>query len=661
MKKEPKKEEKEEKQKMFFGKLFGKKNTQLPDDCVIPSQRNILLIGRRSPPKKSLFQALCGEKEPEKTPFRVQRQVKFDRKEIVVGSGKTVILNIWSITGKELLWGVLHPYFNGAHGIILYYDPTDKESFDNIKSLIGENNEMISKLNVPIRIVSFTEKKGDKSVIPKKEEDGIEKKIGSKGVKCCFNDAKSVNGVLTSLVDETIKKYNLDLGSGRGNIDLPPKPAKEIKETDREDGHKEDSLAPLFSLIKYDGNDAEAKIVERNENGLFGDCCRNDMFSVLSYNISVLGCPKIGKTMLCKRYLYTKFHEEGKKWTRAFNLPNGKYLKLKATEGELPKDKSDEVANYKRAHAVLLCYDITSRTSFDELKCIIKEVKDNSRPGAVLMVVGLKYDEKERVDVTGSEGKAFADENCAMFRECSAGDDLGVSGIFSKILLELQKIDGFGLPIRVEEANNTLPPSIVPVDGKKDKEGAIKTFDFKRAPTDDYDYLFKILIIGDPGVGKTCLLQRFSDDTWTDSKISTDGLGFKIITLYHPSGYVVKLQIWDPTGQEPFKNDGYYPFYRGSRGIIIFYDTTNTESIDQVKQWLGEADRYACEKASRLIVGTKIDLTDKVVVDPTAVLEVANKYEALFAECSSKTSAGVGEAFEMIVDAILKRVISEQK
>jgi len=107
----------------------------------------------------------------------------------------------------------------------------------------------------------------------------------------------------------------------------------------------------------------------------------------------------------------------------------------------------------------------------------------------------------------------------------------------------------------------------------------------------EYDYLFKLLLIGDSGVGKSCLLLRFADDTYTESYISTIGVDFKIRTI-QLDGKTIKLQIWDTAGQERFRTIT-SSYYRGAHGIIVVYDTTEAETFNNVKQWLHEIDRCA--------------------------------------------------------------------
>ena len=98
----------------------------------------------------------------------------------------------------------------------------------------------------------------------------------------------------------------------------------------------------------------------------------------------------------------------------------------------------------------------------------------------------------------------------------------------------------------------------------------------------DYDHLFKLLIIGDSGVGKSSLLVRFADNTFSGNYITTIGVDFKIRTI-NVNGERVKLQIWDTAGQERFRTIT-STYYRGTHGVIVVYDVTSGESFVNVKR-----------------------------------------------------------------------------
>eukprot|EP01103_Thecamoeba_quadrilineata_P007330 TRINITY_DN171_c0_g3_i1.p1 TRINITY_DN171_c0_g3~~TRINITY_DN171_c0_g3_i1.p1 ORF type:complete len:205 (-),score=20.71 TRINITY_DN171_c0_g3_i1:97-711(-) len=172
----------------------------------------------------------------------------------------------------------------------------------------------------------------------------------------------------------------------------------------------------------------------------------------------------------------------------------------------------------------------------------------------------------------------------------------------------------------------------------------------------EYDYLFKLLLIGDSGVGKSCLLLRFADDTYTESYISTIGVDFKIRTI-ELEGKTIKLQIWDTAGQERFRTIT-SSYYRGAHGIIVVYDVTDQVSFNNVKQWLQEIDRYATENVNKLLVGNKSDLVNKKVVDSNVAKEFADSKSIPFLETSAKNSTNVENAFLTMAREIKNRMAS---
>jgi Ras-related protein Rab-1A len=153
----------------------------------------------------------------------------------------------------------------------------------------------------------------------------------------------------------------------------------------------------------------------------------------------------------------------------------------------------------------------------------------------------------------------------------------------------------------------------------------------------------QLLLIGDSGVGKSCLLLRFADDSYTDSYISTIGVDFKIRTV-ELDGKVIKLQIWDTAGQERFRTIT-SSYYRGAHGIIVVYDVTDQDSFNNVKQWLNEIDRYASESVQKLLVGNKCDMVSKKVVEFETAKQFADSLSITFLETSAKNAQNVEQAF----------------
>eukprot|EP01064_Diplonema_japonicum_P023057 TRINITY_DN33512_c0_g1_i1.p2 TRINITY_DN33512_c0_g1~~TRINITY_DN33512_c0_g1_i1.p2 ORF type:complete len:204 (+),score=52.28 TRINITY_DN33512_c0_g1_i1:50-661(+) len=174
----------------------------------------------------------------------------------------------------------------------------------------------------------------------------------------------------------------------------------------------------------------------------------------------------------------------------------------------------------------------------------------------------------------------------------------------------------------------------------------------------EYDYLFKLLLIGDSGVGKSCLLLRFADDTYTESYISTIGVDFKIRTI-ELDGKTIKLQIWDTAGQERFRTIT-ASYYRGAHGIIIVYDVTDAETFNNVKTWLKEIEKYATDNVSKLLVGNKSDMVVKKAVDHGTAKDYAESLGIPFLETSAKNAINVEQAFVTMSTEIKKRIQSSQ-
>jgi len=174
----------------------------------------------------------------------------------------------------------------------------------------------------------------------------------------------------------------------------------------------------------------------------------------------------------------------------------------------------------------------------------------------------------------------------------------------------------------------------------------------------DYDYLFILVLIGDSGVGKSCLLLRFADDKWTDSYISTIGVDFKIRTI-ELDQKTIKLQIWDTAGQERFRTIS-STYYRGAHGIIVVYDVTNRVSFDNVQRWLSEIDKYARENVNKLLVGNKADAAEGADSSRQVAMDDGKKFaeerDIPFLETSAKTGTFVDTAFLMMAHEIKNKM-----
>lgn len=173
--------------------------------------------------------------------------------------------------------------------------------------------------------------------------------------------------------------------------------------------------------------------------------------------------------------------------------------------------------------------------------------------------------------------------------------------------------------------------------------------------TADYSHLFKLLIIGDSGVGKSSLLVRYTDDTF--SYITTIGVDFKIKTI-EVNGVRVKLQIWDTAGQERFRTIT-ATYYRGAQGILVVYDVNSAATFLNVKRWFEEIQHHCPLTVAKVIVGNKDDCPENKVVATSDLKVVADGFNVPFIETSAKHGTNVDLVFNIITSEILKTKKSE--
>lgn len=167
----------------------------------------------------------------------------------------------------------------------------------------------------------------------------------------------------------------------------------------------------------------------------------------------------------------------------------------------------------------------------------------------------------------------------------------------------------------------------------------------------DYNHLFKLLIIGDSNVGKSSLLLRFADNSFSGSYITTIGVDFKIRTV-DIDGERVKLQIWDTAGQERFRTIT-STYYRNTHGVIIVYDVTNPESFVNVKRWLNEISQN-CDNVCKILVGNKNDDPAKKQVDTQDAVRFGESMGVRVFETSAKENINVEEMFMAFTHMVLR-------
>eukprot|EP00347_Sterkiella_histriomuscorum_P001773 403370738 len=175
---------------------------------------------------------------------------------------------------------------------------------------------------------------------------------------------------------------------------------------------------------------------------------------------------------------------------------------------------------------------------------------------------------------------------------------------------------------------------------------------------DNYDYLFKLVMLGDSGVGKSNLLMRYTKNEFNVNSTMTMGIEFATKTIQTAQNQIIRAQIWDTCGQERYRSLT-SAYYRGAVGALMVYDVTSQKSFDNVQVWLKELRQFAESNIVVLLVGNKIDLKDKREVRKEDASQFAQEQGIAFIETSALECSNVDIAFERIIYEI-HRVVAQQ-
>ncbi|XP_047338526.1 ras-related protein RABA2a [Impatiens glandulifera] len=178
-----------------------------------------------------------------------------------------------------------------------------------------------------------------------------------------------------------------------------------------------------------------------------------------------------------------------------------------------------------------------------------------------------------------------------------------------------------------------------------------------RRPDEEYDYLFKVVLIGDSGVGKSNLLSRFTRNEFCLESKSTIGVEFATRTL-EVEGRTVKAQIWDTAGQERYRAIT-SAYYRGALGALLVYDITKPTSFENVSRWLKELRDHADSNIVIMLIGNKTDLKHLRAVNTEDAQSFAETEGLSFIETSALEATNVEKSFQMILSEIY-RIISKK-
>jgi len=175
---------------------------------------------------------------------------------------------------------------------------------------------------------------------------------------------------------------------------------------------------------------------------------------------------------------------------------------------------------------------------------------------------------------------------------------------------------------------------------------------------EDYDYLFKVVLIGDSGVGKSNILARFTRDEFNLESKSTIGVEFATKSV-PTDGKVIKAQIWDTAGQERYRAIT-SAYYRGAVGALLVYDISKRVTFENVERWLKELRDHADEHIVVMLVGNKADLRHLRTVTSDEAVSFAAKHNLASIETSALESTNVEQAFQKLLSEIYTLMVKRQ-
>ncbi|XP_051277800.1 ras-related protein Rab-27B-like [Dicentrarchus labrax] len=181
----------------------------------------------------------------------------------------------------------------------------------------------------------------------------------------------------------------------------------------------------------------------------------------------------------------------------------------------------------------------------------------------------------------------------------------------------------------------------------------------------DYDYLIKLLALGDSGVGKTTFLHRYTDNKFNRKFTTTVGIDFREKRVMYTGmgadgtterNFKVHLQLWDTAGQERFRSLT-TAFFRDAMGFLLMFDLTNQQSFLNVRNWMSQLQANAyCDSPDIVLVGTKADLRDLRDVHTRQARDLADRYGIPYLETSAVTGVSVEQAVTTLLDLVMKRM-----
>ena len=176
---------------------------------------------------------------------------------------------------------------------------------------------------------------------------------------------------------------------------------------------------------------------------------------------------------------------------------------------------------------------------------------------------------------------------------------------------------------------------------------------------DNYEFMFKVVLVGDSFVGKTNIMSKYLKNEFHEDSKATVGVEFGS-KQFNVEGHSIKAQIWDTAGQERYKAIT-SAYYKGAKGAFIVYDITRKNSFESIDKWINDVTAVADKKITIVLIGNKSDLEDQRQVTKEQGEDKANKLEVAFLETSAFSGENLEKAFQMMIKEVFKKCHEEMK
>ncbi|KAF8366023.1 hypothetical protein PRIPAC_83852 [Pristionchus pacificus] len=364
-------------------------------------------------------------------------------------------------------------------------------------------------------------------------------------------------------------------------------------------------------------------------------------------HLLLIGDSEVGKTSILKRfsndtYYQSTLHTIGIDFKFKTTVMNGKKIKLQIwdTAGQ-ERFHAITSSYYRKADGIALVYDITNTKSFERISLRLRDIHEKAPDNVSLILLGNKCDLENKRTVSRDAAEQVASDLAIPFRETSAMENINIDRAFLDLvesILKKKAHEGF---------TNVASDKLIKSSG--DGEASNLPANSKYLET----LMIQLILIGDSGVGKTCILKRYVGDTFQNSTLHTFGVDFKFKRIVM-NGEKIDLQIWDTAGQERF-NSITASYYRNADGIALVYDITKYDSFEIITQRMRDIRENAPENVSMILLGNKSDIDEERTVSREAAEQVASDLSIPFMEISAKENINIDQAFRDLVDIILNK------